>query len=583
MSKESVDKQVNAKDQSEVQTSTGEAKPWYVNYKTKANNPQFMGGYVQSEESNDGSYKYSLTVTVDGHQLKTDISEDSAIAIAKSAGISEQETDTGTRIALNSNAVAEIVEQEFGNVVDTKAINIDKNSHKDGGAVNTEGDKSYTVNALAPATETEWSTYSSAGRKDGKVVTGANASKKVKANDTGKGGSGNGNGAASIGDGEGANSKVGGSGLGDGTGDGYGTGDGSGDNIESSSNNNNNNRAQSTQVIDSGKSLDDSTTAASYAASVTNGAINHIFHNNHYHDDPVPAWSFSVDFVPLCMTDQRFIKLYTLEDSKTLTKAVLTVTANEKTINTQSINYLGLQHPFFTKLAQSHGDLKITFAEDELFSISTILKNVLKYASYLPNFPTNKVYEVKHGDWSDEIIAHNASDSISPKYRLNATDLKITDENTAALVHDYKFVFDILLKIYRPGNAHIFADEAAPPGFVYHFHKCWLKNIGGIELNYDDDKPIDRPVVFSYQYMSGVPYYEWVARNDVLSDSQQLNKAYDEAAQQAADAAADVVQEAKEYSKNSQSSFTDNGEPTSTSLNNLLDDAKNSKLNYLFK
>lgn len=569
MAKESVDKRITAKDQGTTEQTT-----------TKVKSPAYLGGYVQSEESNDGSYKYSLTVTVDGHQLKTDISEDSAIAIAKSAGISEQQTDTGTRIALNSNAVAEIVEQEFGNVVDTKAINIDKNSHTEG-AVNTEGDKSYTVNMLAPATETEWSTQSSAGRKEGKVVTGANASKKVKANDTGKGGSGNGNGAASTGDGEGANSKVGGSGLGDGTGDGYGTGDGSGDNIESSSNNNN--KAQSTQVIDSGTSLDDSTAAASYAASVTNGAINHIFHNNHYHDDPVPAWSFSVDFVPLCMTDNRFIKLYTLEDSKTLTKAVLTITANEKTINTQSINYLGLQHPFFTKLAQSHGDLKITFAEDELFSISTILKNVLKYASYLPNFPTNKVYEVKQGDWSDEIIAHNASDSISPKYRLNATDLKITDENTAALVHDYKFVFDILLKIYRPGNAHIFADEVAPPGFVYHFHKCWLKNVGGIELNYDDDKPIDRPVIFSYQYMSGVPYYEWVARNNVLSESQQLDKAYDEAAQQAADAASDVVQEAKEYSKNSPSSFTDNGEPVSTSLNNLLDDAKNSKLNYLFK
>ena len=571
MAKESVDKQVTAKDQGTTEQTT-----------TKVKAPVYLGGYVQSEEQNDGSYKYTFTVTVDGHQLRTNISEDSAIAIAKSAGISEQETDTGTRIALNSNAVAEIVEQEFGNIVDTKAINIDKNSHQEG-AVNDDGDgrKPYTVNALAPATVTDWSTYNSAGRKEGQVVTGANASKKVKANDTGKGGSGNGNGAASTGDGEGANSKVGGSGLGDGTGDGYGTGDGSGDNIESSSNNN---RAQSTQVIDSGKSLDDSTAAASYAASVTNGALNHIFHNSHYQEDPVPAWSFSVDFVPLCMTDKRFTKLYTLEDSKTLTKAVLTITANEKTINTQSINYLGLQHPFFTKLAQSHGDLKITFAEDELFSISTILKNVLKYASYLPNFPTNKVYEVKGSDsLFSEIVAHNASDSISPKYRLNATDLKITDENTASLVHDYKFVFDILLKIYRPGNAHIFADEAAPPGFVYHFHKCWLKNIAGIELNYDDDKPIDRPVVFSYQYMSGVPYYEWVSRNNVLSESQELDKAYDEAAQQAADAASDVVQEAKEYSKNSPSSFTDNGEPASTSLNTLLDDAKNSRLNYLFK
>ena len=219
------------------------------------------------------------------------------------------------------------------------------------------------------------------------------------------------------------------------------------------------------------------------------------------------------------MSDKRFTNLYTFEDSKTLTKAVLNITANEKTINTQSINYLGLQHPFFTKLSQSHGDLKITFAEDEMFSISAILKNVLKYASYLPSFPTNKVYELKKGDWEDEIIAHAASDSISPKYRLNATNLKITDQNTAALVHDFKFVFDILLKIYKAENAHIFADEAAPPGFVYHFHKCWLKNIAGIELNYDDDKPIDRPVVFSYQYMSGVPYYEWISRNRTTAAS----------------------------------------------------------------
>lgn len=444
---------------------------------------------------------------------------------------------------------------------------------------NTDGVERYSINFLPSETNTNTTIDSSAGKTESKVDSGANVSKKVtnkskkvtnksKTTDTGKDvtSTEKDKGASTTGKSEGANSKV----------------VNSGDNIESRSNNDN--ITQSTQVIDAGKSLDDSTAAASYAASVTNGAINHIFHNNHYQDDPVPAWSFSVDFVPLCITDKRFTNLFTLEDSKTLTKAVLNVTANEKTINTQSINYLGLQHPFFTKLAQSHGDLKITFAEDELFSISTILKNVLKYASYLPNFPTNKVYEVKQGNWFDEIIiAHNASDSISPKYRLNATDLQITDENTASLAHDYKFVFDILLKIYRPGNAHIFADEAAPPGFVYHFHKCWLKNTGGIELNYDDDKPIDRPVIFSYQYMSGVPYHEWVSRNNVLSESQELDKAYDEAAQRAVDAASNVVQEAKEYSRNSPTSFTDTGEPVSTSLTNFLDDTKNSKLNYLFK
>ena len=516
MSRESVDVQINAKDQSEVQTSNEEVKPWYVNYQPKTPNLVTVGGYVEAKKQKDGTYQAKLHIDVGDQKRSTVISNESAVAIAKAAGTQEIETTDGRMIVpLNSDAVAEIAEREFN--LDLKSVNIDKNSHKDG-AVNVEGDKSYTVNALAEATVTDWETYSSAGRKEGKVVTGPNAKKTVKPNNTGKGGTGTAadKGASTTGEGEGANSKVGGSGLGDGTGNGYGTGDGSGDNVESSSNNT---VSQSTQRIEAGTALDDAAAAASYAYNQHNGAINHIFHNSHYQDDPVPAWSFSVDFVPLCMSDKRFTNLYTFEDSKTLTKAVLNITANEKTINTQTINYLGLQHPFFTKLSQSHGDLKITFAEDEMFSISTILKNVLKYASYLPNFPTNKVYELKKGDWEDEIIAHAASDDISPKYRLNATNLTITDQNTAALVHDFKFVFDILLKIYKAENAHIFADEAAPPGFVYHFHKCWLKNIAGIELNYDDDKPIDRPAIFSYQYMSGVPYYEWISRNRTTATS----------------------------------------------------------------
>lgn len=510
MSQESVDVQINAKDQSEVQTSNEEVKPWYVNYQPKTPNLVTVGGYVEAKKQKDGTYQAKLHIDVGDQKRSTVISNESAVAIAKAAGTQEIETTDGRMIVpLNSDAVAEIAEREFN--LDLKSVNIDKNSHKDG-AVNVEGDKSYTVNALAEATVTDWETYSSAGRKEGKVVTGPNAKKTVKPNNTGKGGTGTAadKGASTTGEGEGANSTTGGSELGD------GTDDGSGDNVKSSSNNT---VSQSTQRIEAGTALDDAAAAASYAYNQHNGAINHIFHNSHYQDDPVPAWSFSVDFVPLCMSDKRFTNLYTFEDSKTLTKAVLNITANEKTINTQTINYLGLQHPFFTKLSQSHGDLKITFAEDEMFSISTILKNVLKYASYLPNFPTNKVYELKKGDWEDEIVAHAASDDISPKYRLNATNLKITDQNTAALVHDFKFVFDILLKIYKAENAHIFADEAAPPGFVYHFHKCWLKNIAGIELNYDDDKPIDRPAIFSYQYMSGVPYYEWISRNRTTATS----------------------------------------------------------------
>jgi len=539
------------------------------------------GGYVDSYKQKDGSFKYKLTIDLGNGPRTYDIQSDSANKIARAWGTDIIDMGgSNERIPLSMNAVAEIGNQIYDGI-EFKAITYDPNSHKTGAVNKNEDGSTYTVNLLDKPTVTDWETSLPTDRKQGKVTTGPKSSKGVKPNDTGKGGTGTAKdkGASTEGTGEGANFHIGGSGLGNGEGNGYGEGNGNGDAIVSRSNNN---VKQATVQIDAGVTLDDKKAAVEYASSMTNGAINHIFHNDYYRKEAVPAWAFSVDFVPLCMKDKRFAKMFTFEDSKTLSKAVLNITANEKTINTQSINYLGLQHPFFTKLAQSHGDLKITFAEDELFSISVILKNVMKYASFLPNFPTNKVYELKDS-WTGEIIAHNASDTVAPRYRLNATNLKISDENTEALVHDYKFVFDILLKMYRAGDTHLFADEAAPPGFVYHFHKCWLKNVSGIELNYDDDKPIDRPVIFSYQYMSGAPYSEFLTRNRVISDKERLDEAYDEAAQQIADAASQAVMEAKEYSKNSPSSFTDNGEPVSTQLNDFLTDVRgNQKLKYLF-
>ena len=50
MSRESVDVQINAKDQSEVQTSNEEVKPWYVNYQPKTPNLFTVGGYVEAKK-----------------------------------------------------------------------------------------------------------------------------------------------------------------------------------------------------------------------------------------------------------------------------------------------------------------------------------------------------------------------------------------------------------------------------------------------------------------------------------------------------------------------------------------------------
>ena len=218
MSRESVDVQINAKDQSEVQTSNEEVKPWYVNYQPKTPNLVTVGGYVEAKKQKDGTYQAKLHIDVGDQKRSTVISNESAVAIAKAAGTQGiKTTDGGMIVPLNSNAVAEIAEREFN--LDLKAVNIDKNSHK-GDAVNKEADKSYTVNALAAPTITDWETNDPTKRKEVKIVTGTKADVKVKANDTGKGGTGTAadKGASADGTGEGANSTTGGSGLGDGTG-----------------------------------------------------------------------------------------------------------------------------------------------------------------------------------------------------------------------------------------------------------------------------------------------------------------------------------------------------------------------------
>lgn len=279
-----------------------------------------------------------------------------------------------------------------------------------------------------------------------------------------------------------------------------------------------------TLQIATGNALDDKSAAMAYAYNLKKGELNHIFHNDFYHEDPVPAWSFSVDFIP-CTSNPQFDKIVTMKKSMTLTKAVQKITAMDKTMNVQNINYLGMQHPFFTKMQATHGDLRITFAEDEYFTITSILTDILKYASFLPSFVTNTVFVKKEGDWNDEYVAYAASDTIAPKYRQNATSMQVDDPNIAKLVHQNKFVFDIVLKLYRAEYVHMFADNTMPPGFVYHYHNCWLKSMDSISLNYDDDSMIDRTATFSYQYMTSEPYSTYLSRHRTTEepDTDNLN------------------------------------------------------------
>lgn len=329
---------------------------------------------------------------------------------------------------------------------------------------------------------------------------------------------------------------------GNGTGNGTGSGEGDGDGSDSTEEQLAKAKASKSGDVDvdsvfSKSPINDNTAddIASYmTAMASEPQINHIFSNTHYGVNAVPEWSFSVDFITCTKTVTSFVNLSEL---KLLTKAIQTITANEKTVNIQKLNYLGLSHPFFTKMRQTHGDLSVTFAENEEYQVTRLLVKLLKYGSFVPSFPTYEIVDVVDTNEmrnailneTDLIVTHAPSDDESPAYKLNAAVLnkdtagEIPDGEFNKLSKTNKYLFDIVLKLYRPCDAHAFADnENNHPQYIYHYHKCWIKNLGSIELNYNDDTPIDREVVFSYQYLTTSTYDEYLAKN--LSQSSEASQ-----------------------------------------------------------
>ena len=325
-------------------------------------------------------------------------------------------------------------------------------------------------------------------------------------------------------------SGIGKGGNGKGNGSGYGEGNGDGDGIEEQLSKAKASKSGDVDVdsVISKNPINDNTAddiAAYMTAMASEPQINHIFSNTHYGVNAVPEWSFSVDFLPCTKTVTSFVNLTEL---KLLTKAIQTITANEKSVNIQKLNYLGLSHPFFTKMKQTHGDLNITFAENEEYQVTRLLIKLLKYGSFVPSFPTYEIVDIVDTNEmrkailndSDLVVTHAPSDDESPAYKLNAAVLnkdsagEIPDGEFDKLSTTNKYLFDIVLKLYKPCDAHAFGDnEKNKPQYVYHYHKCWIKNLGSIELNYNDDTPIDRDVIFSYQYLTTSTYDEYLAKN----------------------------------------------------------------------
>lgn len=317
---------------------------------------------------------------------------------------------------------------------------------------------------------------------------------------------------------------------GNGKGNGSGYGEGDGDGLEEQLSKAKSSKSGDVDVdsVFSKNPINDNTAddiAAYMTAIASEPQINHIFSNTHYSVNAVPEWSFSVDFIPCTKTVTSFVNLTEL---KLLTKAIQTITANEKSVNIQKLNYLGLSHPFFTKMSQTHGDLNVTFAENEEYQVTRLLVKLLKYGSFVPSFPTYEIVDVVDTNEmrkailndTELIMTHAPSDDESPAYKLNAAVLnkdtagEIPDGEFNKLSKTNKYLFDIVLKLYRPCDAHAFGDNKSNhPQYIYHYHKCWIKNIGSIELNYNDDTQIDREVVFSYQYLTTSTYDEYLAKH----------------------------------------------------------------------
>lgn len=329
----------------------------------------------------------------------------------------------------------------------------------------------------------------------------------------------------------------GGNGTGNGTGN--GSGDGDGDDAKTALEKAKTSKSGDIDV-DSifSKTANNDNTAddiAKYMEAMSNEPqINHIFSNTFYGTNAVPEWSFSVDFIPCTKTITSFVNLDELE---LLTKAIQTISANEKSVNIQKLNYLGLSHPFFTKMKQTHGDLNITFAENEEYQVTKLLIKLLKYGSFVPSFPTYEIVDVVDTtamrkailNNDDLVVTYAPSDDESPAYKLNAAVLstygtgEIPDAKFSELSNTNKYLFDVVLKLYRACDAHAFGDSKDnQPQYVYHYHKCWIKNLGSIELNYDNDDMINREVIFSYQYLTTSTYDEYLAKN--LAQPKELSQ-----------------------------------------------------------
>ena len=498
----------------------------------------FYGNLAEESSTNTGDYNTVInnainTVANNSKQAQEDLNwyrenyaeeqnkfQEAAATFAKETGTTEISFEQAAGQSEDIPAVAERLQEDLK----------DKYGQDDSGELDTSNISDEVIEAAKTmvAITNDMKIHSTVGNDN--VIQNAGMKKYDDKSVTSYRGSGTGGEVDNL---EGIGESDSGSGIGkggNGTGNGSGSGEGDGDGLEEQLSKAKSSKSGDVEVdsVFSKNPINDNTAddiAAYMTAMASEPQINHIFSNTHYGVNAVPEWSFSVDFIPCTKTVTSFVNLTEL---KLLTKAIQTITANEKSVNIQQLYYLGLSHPFFTKMKQTHGDLNVTFAENEEYQVTRLLVKLLKYGSFVPSFPTYEIVDVVDTNEmrkailndTDLIMTHAPSDDESPAYKLNAAVLnkdtagEIPDGEFNKLSKTNKYLFDIVLKLYRPCDAHAFGDNKMNhPQYIYHYHKCWIKNIGSIELNYNDDTQIDREVVFSYQYLTTSTYDEYLAKH----------------------------------------------------------------------
>ena len=302
----------------------------------------------------------------------------------------------------------------------------------------------------------------------------------------GQGGHGDENGEGHAGQGEGQ-------GMGNGTGNGVNDGGNSAIATSVGGGFNSNGTPIQTAPITHTENSKDAEAIASYLSMVNDDVpINHIFHNSFYQNDPVAHWSFSIDFIPSVKLQNNNLNLY--ESGQILTKAVIAASVPDRNVKSTVSHYKGMTIELPAR-AKTAGTLSMRFAENEEFEVSTVL---------------NQLYQFARSDTYFERIDNIIENLQTEEQIAQYTQLLRAYRHA---IPDSGHLYNILVKVYKMKDAQAFSeDNESAPSFVYFFVGCDLQTVDKIDLDYDNDKPIDVSCVWLYQYFEELTFDEYKQR-----------------------------------------------------------------------